>query len=286
MKKALCLSASNSGRGDKQKIDNLIKDRLSKVFDIFDFVKIDDIDSLLLKLPSMLGDYDSLIVCGGDGTLNNVINVVAKLDKRPTIGYIPTGTMCDCGSIFGLSRSIKKSIQVIENNYTGRFDLVNVGDNYFVYMASFGAYSSISYETKRKKIKQFHYFAYYFASIKEAFKKTRVNYSFKIEEKTYTGVAPFVLLMNGKKVAGFKINKKSSPKDGVFELYLSKNTIFNGLLSYLPFKISKPIYAKEVEILDAPSIWCLDGERKEIKGKIIRIMPKHISFYCVKSLSE
>lgn len=54
MKKALCLSASNSGRGDKQKIDNLIKDRLSKVFDIFDFVKIDDIDSLLLSYARRL----------------------------------------------------------------------------------------------------------------------------------------------------------------------------------------------------------------------------------------
>lgn len=286
MKKALCLASSNSGRGDKDKIDRLVKSKLSKVFDVFDFIKIVDLDSILTNLPSSLKDYDYLIVLGGDGTFNHIVSEVSKLNKKITIGYIPTGTICDCGSVFGVPKSIKKAIKIIENQYTGLFDLVSIGDKRFVYMASFGAYSSISYDTKRSVIKKYHSMSYYFASIKEAFRKTRVNYSFKINGKMYTGVAPFVLFLNGKKVGGFSINKSSSSKDGLFEVYLTKNTLFNGLLCYLPIKFIKPIKTNKVEILESSTIWCLDGEKEEIKVKTIEIMPKCMRFFSNKKLSD
>lgn len=286
MKKALCLASSNSGRGDKDKIDRLVKSRLLKVFDVFDFIKIVDLDSILTNLPSLLKDYDYLIVLGGDGTFNHIVGEVSKLGKNITIGYIPTGTICDCRSVFGVPKSIKKAIKIIENQYTGLFDLVSIGDKRFVYMASFGAYSSISYDTKRSAVKKYHSMSYYFASIKEAFHKTRVNYSFKINGKTYTGVAPFILFLNGKKVGGFSINRSSSSKDGLFEVYLTKNTFFNGLLCYLPIKFIKPIKTNKVEILESSSIWCLDGEKEEIKAETIEIMPKCMRFFSSKKLSD
>ena len=33
--------------------------------------------------------WDLIVCCGGDGTLNELINAVMKLEERPQIGFIP-----------------------------------------------------------------------------------------------------------------------------------------------------------------------------------------------------
>ena len=40
-------------------------------------------------------DYDTLIVCGGDGTLNEAIQGICEIDKKVFIGFIPMGTAND-----------------------------------------------------------------------------------------------------------------------------------------------------------------------------------------------
>ncbi|MCY7948228.1 NAD(+)/NADH kinase, partial [Bacillus atrophaeus] len=42
-----------------------------------------------------LREFDLIIAAGGDGTINEVVNGLAPLDRRPTLGIIPVGTTND-----------------------------------------------------------------------------------------------------------------------------------------------------------------------------------------------
>ena len=60
---------------------------------------LNDIVKILLEKGS---NYDAIIFSGGDGTVNDVVNAVMKLDKQPILGYLPSGTCND------FARSLKK----------------------------------------------------------------------------------------------------------------------------------------------------------------------------------
>ena len=287
MKRAICLCASKSRKGNSQRIDNLIRHRLNKVFDVFEFVKIGDINKTIDNLSILINGYDYLIICGGDGTFNHIVNAIARIDKKPILGYINTGTICDCGYSFGVNGSINKALKIIENQYTGRFDLIKIGDKYFTYMGAIGAFSSISYQTSRIALRIIGRLAYYLKALKFVFKKNKVTYSLTINGINYDGTSPFILLLNGNRVGGFKINKNSSSQDGYFEVYLTKNGIFNGLLSYFVFPKIKPIKTNKVIINSlSSSAWCLDGEQYELSSNVIEIDKNKLEVLCKKPFSK
>ena len=59
--------------------------------------------------------YDCIVAFGGDGTLNEVINGLMRLQKRPVLGYIPAGTTNDFAAGLGLSRiPVKAAATVLE----------------------------------------------------------------------------------------------------------------------------------------------------------------------------
>ena len=51
---------------------------------------------------TMAEDYDMLLVSGGDGTLSEVVTGLMSCEKRPAIGYLPSGTTNDFARTLGL----------------------------------------------------------------------------------------------------------------------------------------------------------------------------------------
>ncbi len=51
-----------------------------------------------------LREFDLIIAAGGDGTINEVVNGLAPLDTRPTLGIIPVGTTNDFARALGIPR--------------------------------------------------------------------------------------------------------------------------------------------------------------------------------------
>lgn len=255
MEKAILFFNINAGKKNIFNKVLKIKKALSDTFnvDLFSYTKIEDIAKILLRRK-----YSYLFLCGGDGSFNNLINFIMKneLIDFPCIGYIPTGTLNDCLKGYGI-KSISSSIKIIKNNYQENILLGKCNDQYFSYLFALGAYSDISYITKRKDKKNEGKISYYFKSIKEAFEKQ--NYSFLINNKLYE--SPFVMYLNGSNVGGFKINKQFlNDKKGRF--YITRNGIFNGLLTYLDKKNRTILDGNKFTIKTAKNVpCCLDGEK-------------------------
>ena len=97
--------------------------------------------------------YDLLVCAGGDGTLNEAVSGLMALpyDKRPPLGYIPGGTVNDVASTLGLS---KDPIRAAQEIVTGRLYPLDIGsfgpDRFFTYVAAFGIFTDVPYETPQE----------------------------------------------------------------------------------------------------------------------------------------
>ena len=92
--------------------------------------------------------HDRIICCGGDGTLNEIFSGLAGMDTPIPVGYIPTGTTNDLAHALGLNSDVRQAIYLSLHGEERDLDLGTFNDGvYFSYVASFGAFSKVAYET-------------------------------------------------------------------------------------------------------------------------------------------
>ena len=130
------------------------------------------------KLASRAAEdgYDTVICCGGDGTLNETISGILSIpqDERPSLGYVPCGSTNDFAVSMGLSASFREASRVAVGNHemridTGCFSSLD-GENdprYFSYIASFGIFTAASYSTPQSYKNVFGHAAYILQGIKD-----------------------------------------------------------------------------------------------------------------------
>ena len=104
--------------------------------------------------------YETVICCGGDGTLNEVISGLSGLESRPVIGYIPMGSTNDLANSIGIPSAMSNAVKVIEQGESRGFDIGAFNDRCFTYIASFGPGVSVSYSTPQRIKNVLGYSAY------------------------------------------------------------------------------------------------------------------------------
>ncbi|MGI5898699.1 MAG: diacylglycerol/lipid kinase family protein [Christensenellales bacterium] len=116
--------------------------------------------------------YDIIACAGGDGTLHEVINGVMaeEGEKRPEIMYFPSGTTNVAATSMGLTGLPRSVISKVVNGAPRPYDIgsfTGAGQSrHFTFMATFGAFSNVSYETSQNLKNILGYFAYLLQGIK------------------------------------------------------------------------------------------------------------------------
>lgn len=263
--KAIYLCSNKTGIKKTEKKTAFIFDSLHKIYKELEIVKTENIEDFKENIRKSVGIFDIVIVGGGDGTLKIAVDVLMEFTKeeRPVLGYLPLGTVNDAGKAVGINGSIKKAIKILQQNKVVDVDVCKVNNEHFNFVCAAGAYSDISYITKRKAKKFFGKFAYYFVAVSALFKIKKLDVHVEADDKVIDMKTPLVLIMNSKNVGGFPVNFHYSVVDGMVELYLTKPGIFNGLLHYLFFKMRTiKIRASHVKVsIKSKEFWCLDGEK-------------------------
>lgn len=108
------------------------------------------------------GQYDRLVCCGGDGTLNETARGLVTLPEgqRPVLGYIPTGTTNDFAKTLGLPRSAKKMAEVACVGVPRAVDVGDCSGRLFTYVSAFGLFTDVSYSTPQTTKNLLGHFAY------------------------------------------------------------------------------------------------------------------------------
>lgn len=159
-----------SGRSKILKYKNYILSQLKTKYDEVDYMPTQYKGNATEIVNKVFDKYDTIVVSGGDGTLNEVINALAEKDAQTTIGYIPTGTTNDVAHSLKIPKNIKKAVQIILNGKVFHHDVFKVNDKYGIYVCSTGLFCESSYATKQIDKKHYGRFAYFVYGAKEIFK--------------------------------------------------------------------------------------------------------------------
>ncbi len=272
MKKLLLLANFHSGKGIiKLNIADMIDYYNSNGFEVtvYSSQYVGHIKDIVEKYGSF---YDNIVCCGGDGTLNEAVNGLMSLNKRPLLGYIPSGSTNDFANSIGISTIIEESYKTAINGHHFSIDIGKINDKYFSYVAGFGLFTNISYETPQTIKNILGYQAYLLTALKEITNiKTypmKVTYDNGIiEDDIMIG-----LVSNSNSIAGMKklFENYADLSDGLFEVLLVKKPKNTSLLKnivscvveknfdndmFYSFKTSK-IKFESTEFIK----WTVDGE--------------------------
>lgn len=226
------------------------------------------------------GEYDLLVVCGGDGTLNEVITGLMQTGIKQTLGYIPSGTLNEWSSGLGIARNIADAAKDITAGHEITLDVGQFGDKYFSYTASFGAFTSASYSAPQDIKNVLGQAAYFFEGIKSLGNIKPMHLKFICDEKEIEGDFLFGAVSNSMSVGGIVKFDDSVVKlnDGYFEVLLIKNPdnilklqpLIDGILrKELDREGMEFFHTKSITVIGGEEIsWTLDGEYAEGKNEI------------------
>lgn len=252
-----------------------IVDVLKDKYDVLDVVASKSKEDFIDVLEKGIEKYDDYILCGGDGSINIAVNVVSHFPIRPTLAFLPFGTLNDAVRNLECPSTYKKGLEAIKKHNVKEVDIVEVNNKrYFTYCASIGAYSDIPVKAHNKSKKILGRLAYYFMAVPMLFKKVRIDGNIKLDDREIKFETPFMVVLNGKRMGGFKINKESSIDDGVIEILYARNGLFNSLPQYFiaKRKVTR-IKASEFSVdVNSTNCWNFDGEASELKSIKIKVL--------------
>ena len=235
----------------------------------------------------------ALVCCGGDGTLSETVNHLLNAGGGVPLGYIPAGTTNDFANSLGIPKDVGKAAQRICAGGPKALDVGRFGYRYFIYVASFGAFTQSSYNTTQSLKSSLGHLAYIIEGIKEL--PTIKSYHVCVETAeggVYEDDYIFGSVSNSMSLGG--IIKLDSGKvdlaDGKFELTLVKmprnlielNRIVFSLLGgkYDEELITFVHTEKAVFTCAEPMPWSLDGEYAAGGEKVeVEAVPQAIEMF-------
>lgn len=225
-------------------------------------------------------EFDRIVVCGGDGTLNEVITGLMQAEIKCPIGYIPAGTLNEWSSGLNISRSIPAAAKDAVFGRETELDIGKFGDKYFSYTASFGAFTSASYSAPQDVKNVLGQAAYVFEGVKSLGNIKPIHLKFTCDEREIEGDFLFGAISNSMSVGGIVKFDESVVKlnDGLFEVLLIRNPdnilklqpLIDGILRReLDREGMEFFHTKEITVTGGQGIsWTLDGEYCEGKESI------------------
>lgn len=218
-----------SGRGKITKYKDYIMLKLKTKYDVADYISTQYKGHATEIVNEIYDKYDTLVVSGGDGTLNEVINALADKEIQPIIGYIPTGTTNDVAHSLKISKNVKKAVNTILNGKVFNHDVFKVNNKYGIYVCSTGLFCECSYAAKQIDKKHYGRFAYFVYGAKEIFKAEPLNIRIKYDNTSLEGRYCLMLIVNSRYVGGYKVNKNANLNDGFVDIILVKEPKKKGL---------------------------------------------------------
>lgn len=238
-----------------------------------------------VKLIRDIEDTDLVISLGGDGTFNEIVTGNLQRVTPLLLAHIPLGTTNDIGAMFGYGRNVLNNLRLLLEGEVKGIDICTINNRPFVYVAGFGKFMNVPYETPRELKSKLGHFAYLIEGFKSFILPAHLyKMKYVVDGIEYNGIYSFVLVSNANRIAGISnFYKDVKLNDGCFEILicnLTKKTEIVRSLYYLAtsnltqakgFEFYK---VNEIELTfdnDNVPAWCIDGEKLHDNKYICKI---------------
>lgn len=222
------------------------------------------------------GQYERVVCAGGDGTLSETVAGLMELPAPPVLGYVPAGSTNDCAHNLRLPAGVVNAAMVAASEGEPRaVDVGRINGNPFVYVAAFGAFTEVAYDTPQELKNALGHLAYIMEGIGQLSNLTPYHLKVEYEDTVIEDDFLYGMVCNTYSVAGLKGPVLPSDRvmldDGLFEVVLVRKSIkladltnvLQSLVRNVPVDTAAVVSfeASKVTIsCDRPIPWTVDGE--------------------------
>ncbi|KYM45844.1 YegS/Rv2252/BmrU family lipid kinase [Fusobacterium necrophorum] len=223
-----------SGSGNSAKILDTVIATYQKYNKIIVPFRIGETFPLEKALEDIHDNYEHLLIAGGDGTINRVLNLYMKKELTLPIAILPTGTANDFAKYLNMPLDIMEACEKILHSKAKRVDLGKVNDVYFINIFSFGLFTDVSQKTPTHLKNTFGKLAYYFNGMKEIPRFGKIDLKVESEDLTIQTKCFLAFVFNGQTAGNINIAYNSKINDGLLDVILVKgeNLLKLGNLAY------------------------------------------------------
>ena len=216
--------------------------------------------------------YDIVVCSGGDGTLDEVVTGMMRCDEILPIGYVPAGSTNDFANSLGIPKGMIKAADVVVNGDDFACDIGSFNNKSFIYVAAFGLFTDVSYETNQDIKNVLGHAAYLLEGVRRLPAVRSYALRISYDDRVIEGEFLYGMVTNSYSVGGFRglTGKDVLLDDGLFEVMMvrkpSNPLDLNNIIRALVDKRvkSEHIYTFKTSHLvvesEEPVAWTLDGE--------------------------
>ena len=284
MKKALLVFNAHAGKGRFCASLPKVIDIITKAGFVVTSYPTQAAGDARARIAEWGNQFDRIIVAGGDGMFHEALNGFMKLDNRPDLGFIPSGTVNDFANSHEIPKQILKAAEIAAGENRGTIDIGSFNDEYFSYVAAFGAVTDIPFRTNQNAKNAFGFLAYLAAALKYADPKVMMDSCRKMEVRTDSGTLSGEFLVccvsNSKSIGSLKqlVPKDVDLNDGLMEgLFIRKPDNFAEMSNAFDLLVTGDMDAENITSIkssrfsfrtDTPTQWTLDGEDGGIRTSV------------------
>ena len=216
--------------------------------------------------------YDIVVCSGGDGTLDEVVSGMMQCDEKVPIGYVPAGSTNDFANSLKIPKSMIKAADVVVNGRDFACDIGSLNSHNFIYVAAFGIFTDVSYETNQDVKNVLGHAAYLLEGVKRL--PMVRSYALKIsyDDQVIEGDFLYGMVTNSFSVGGFRgiTGKDVLLDDGLFEVtMIRKPTNPLDLNNIIMALVDKRVKSEYIYTFKTPRLtveseetvpWTVDGE--------------------------
>ena len=174
------------------------------------------------KAKEYANSVDMIVCSGGDGTLDEVVTGIMEAESSVPIGYIPAGSTNDFANSLFMPKNMTKVAEMIMEEELYHCDIGRFNQKTFAYVAAFGLFTDVSYETDQDLKNVLGHVAYVLEGVKRLFDIK--SYHMKVTSDEVQAEDDFIvgMITNSRSVGRFKnlTGKNVDMNDGLFEVTL------------------------------------------------------------------
>ena len=295
--KTLIIYNSYSGKNKIIRKIEYIKSRLKEKYNVVDCYESKSKHDIKNRILLCANQYNTILIAGGDGSLNEAINGLMLLKEKPILGYIPMGTCNDFGHSLGLTKSIDKIMDIILEGEYVYFNINQINSDYFIYGMAAGNFTDVSYKTKQIYKRRMGVLAYFVYAIKSFFLNKSFSCNINMNGLSINRDCYCLIIVNSRFLASFKLRFKNKIlNNGLNVVLINKKNRFINFIDLLMFFLFGEKYnhnieyysSKGISINSKEGLKCnIDGEEVPILNNVsINVIDKSIKFIVDKRIKE
>lgn len=249
-------------------------------------------DSTLFGKEAADKKFDSVMIVGGDGTINGVIKGFVNYEYRPKIAIVPAGTGNILAKILGVPIIRKRAIHSYHFNKTKKMNLGVCNNDVFNMFASLGPVPEAIHDVSSEQKTALGFLAYVFNAMSKLANSEISHITVKSKEHYFEGPADhlFISLVNGIGLLKFS-ELDESVAQGKANIFIQRSKKFIDRMQTVTSAIGGKLEGSEgldafssneivIDALEDQDLYIdLDGEKGPALPVKIKILIDYIDFY-------